>query len=113
MEDPIAALAKERFGIEYLFPLQRMAVAGVLDGAESEEPVRQMIFFPTGFGKSLCFQLPALFAPGPSLIVYPLLALMNDNGGAWKNGVSPALFSGEEWKTPNGSRAYGPCERGA
>ena len=95
MEDPIAVLAKERFGIEYLFPLQRMAIAGVLDGAESEEPVRQMVFFPTGFGKSLCFQLPALLAPGPSLVVYPLLALMNDQRRSLeKRGIPCAVFRG-------------------
>lgn len=94
-DDPIAVLAKERFGIDYLFPLQRMAVAGVLDGAEAEEPVRQMILFPTGFGKSLCFQLPALLAPGPTLVVYPLLALMNDQRRSLeKRGIPCVLFRG-------------------
>ncbi|MDD3823960.1 MAG: RecQ family ATP-dependent DNA helicase [Sphaerochaetaceae bacterium] len=95
VDDPVAVLAKERFGIEYLFPLQRMAVAGVLDGIEREEPVRQMILFPTGFGKSLCFQLPALLAPGPSLVVYPLLALMNDQRRSLeKRGIPCVVFRG-------------------
>ncbi len=93
--DPIALLAKERFGIDYLFPLQRMAIAGVLDGAEREEPVRQMILFPTGFGKSLCFQVPAILAPGPTLVIYPLLALMNDQKRSLeKRGIACALFRG-------------------
>ncbi len=107
-EDPVARLARERFGIDYLFPLQRMAVAGVLDGAASEEPVRQMILFPTGFGKSLCFQLPALIAPGPSLVVYPLLALMNDQRRSLeKRGIPCAVFRGgmENAERENGIQA--------
>ncbi len=107
-DDPVAALVKERFGIDYLFPLQRMAVAGVLDGAEREEPVRQMILFPTGFGKSLCFQLPALLAPGPSLVVYPLLALMNDQKRSLeKRGIPCVVFRGgmEDGEREKGIRA--------
>jgi len=107
-DDPVAALAQERFGIDYLFPLQRMAVAGVLDGIERDEPVRQMILFPTGFGKSLCFQLPALLAPGPSLVVYPLLALMNDQKRSLeKRGIPCVLFRGgmEDAERQRGIRA--------
>ncbi|MCX7026331.1 MAG: RecQ family ATP-dependent DNA helicase [Spirochaetes bacterium] len=77
-EDIVASLAKSKFGIPYLFPLQRMAMANVIDAADTEGPFRQLVLFPTGFGKSLCFQLPALLVPGISLVVYPLLALMND-----------------------------------
>jgi ATP-dependent DNA helicase RecQ len=76
--DPVAKKAKSDFGIPYLFPLQRMAVANVLDASQGEEDFRQLVLFPTGFGKSLCFQLPSLLAPGLTLVVYPLLALMND-----------------------------------
>jgi ATP-dependent DNA helicase RecQ len=93
--DGVAALAKERFGIEYLFPLQRMAVANVLDAITGEEPSRQLVLFPTGFGKSLCFQLPALLAPGPTVVVYPLLALMNDQKRSLeKRGIPCAFFRG-------------------
>ena len=77
-EDPVSLRARFDFGIPYLFPLQRMAVANVLDASEGEEDFRQLVLFPTGFGKSLCFQLPSLLAPGLTLVVYPLLALMND-----------------------------------
>ena len=77
-EDPVTVLASAKFGIDYLFPLQRMAVANILDAVESDSPLRQLVLFPTGFGKSICFQLPALLAPGPTVVVYPLLALMND-----------------------------------
>ena len=93
--DRVATLAKDRFGIDYLFPLQRMAVANVLDAAGGEGPSRQLVLFPTGFGKSLCFQLPALLAPGPTVIVYPLLALMNDQKRSLeKRGIPCAFFRG-------------------
>jgi ATP-dependent DNA helicase RecQ len=94
-KDPVAALASEKFGIDYLFPLQRMAVANVLDAAGGEGPSRQLVLFPTGFGKSLCFQLPALLAPGPTVVVYPLLALMNDQKRSLeKRGIPCAFFRG-------------------
>lgn len=95
-DDPIAKLARERFGVEYLFPLQRMAIANVLDGLETGENVRQLVLFPTGFGKSLCFQLPALLAPGPTVVVYPLLALMNDQESSLRRrGIPAAVFRGK------------------
>lgn len=94
-EDPVAALASERFGIDYLFPLQRMAIANILDGMESEEPLRQLVLFPTGFGKSLCFQLPALLAEAPTVVVYPLLALMNDQRRSLeRRGIPSVIFRG-------------------
>ena len=103
-KDPVAALASVKFGIDYLFPLQRMAIANILDAVESDLPVRQLVLFPTGFGKSICFQLPALLAPGPTAVVYPLLALMNDQKNSLdRRGIPSALFRGgladEEWRT--------------
>ena len=95
VEDPVALLARECFGIDYLFPLQRMSIANILDAMETGEEVRQLVLFPTGFGKSLCFQLPALLAPGPTIVVYPLLALMNDQKKSLeKRGIPCAVFRG-------------------
>ena len=91
----MAELAQSQFGIDYLFPLQRMAIANILDAMETEERVRQLVLFPTGFGKSLCFQLPALLAPGPSVVIYPLLALMNDQKKSLEKRKIPcAVFRG-------------------
>ncbi len=102
--DPIAELARERFGVAYLQPYQRLvmanvldAVAGPLDGeAPAEEgPLRQAVLLPTGFGKSLCFQLPALVLPGPTIVVYPILALMEDQRRRLDSlGIPCALFRG-------------------
>ena len=78
-EDPVAKAARERFGLDCLYPYQRLVAANVLDASAPEaERLRQMVLLPTGFGKSLCFQLPALLLPRPTLVVYPLLALMED-----------------------------------
>ncbi|MCE5257164.1 MAG: RecQ family ATP-dependent DNA helicase [Spirochaetaceae bacterium] len=101
-EDTVAAIACQRFGIDYLFPLQRMAIANVLDAEESPDPIRQMVLFPTGFGKSICFQLPALLSSGLTIVVYPLLALMSDQQASLERRHIPSVLirggmSEEEW----------------
>ncbi|MGO8694317.1 MAG: RecQ family ATP-dependent DNA helicase [Rectinemataceae bacterium] len=102
MDDPVLELARERFGLDYLFPYQRLAIANVLDAAaENAESsaLRQAVLLPTGFGKSLCFQLPALILPGPTVIVYPLLALMEDQRRRLEAlGIPCALFRGGQEK---------------
>lgn len=96
--DPVAKLARERFHIPYLMPLQRMAIANILDSMDyldSSEQICQMALFPTGFGKSICFQLPALLLPGLTVIVYPLLALMTDQQNSLERlGIPCSLFRG-------------------
>jgi ATP-dependent DNA helicase RecQ len=79
VDDPVTRAAKERFGLDYIYPYQRLVAANVLDSsAPDSERLRQIVLLPTGFGKSLCFQLPALLLPRPTVVVYPLLALMED-----------------------------------
>lgn len=56
---------------------------------------RQIVLLPTGAGKSLCFQIPALLLDKPTLIIYPLLALMSDQMRRMCEGnLEPALFRG-------------------
>src|SRR4029450_4964182 len=62
----------ERFGHEAFRPGQHAVVEAVPAG---EDVVAVM---PTGGGKSLCYQLPALLLPGVTLVVSPLIALMKD-----------------------------------
>jgi ATP-dependent DNA helicase RecQ len=64
--------ARERFGVTHLRPGQREIIEHVLAGRDT------LGILPTGMGKSLCFQLPALLIPGPTVIVSPLIALMKD-----------------------------------
>lgn len=77
---------KTFFGFDYLFPYQRLVVANILDAAEAAgrddadggSRGRQIVILPTGAGKSLCFQLPALLMKGATLVIYPILSLMAD-----------------------------------
>ena len=83
-DDPVAKAAYVNFGIRYMFPWQRLVVANIMEAYEGHEDNdafckgRQIVLLPTGAGKSLCFQVPALLLDGPSLVIYPLLALMTD-----------------------------------
>jgi ATP-dependent DNA helicase RecQ len=70
--DPLSRLAAEAFGVPYLYPIQRFVISNVLEGSS------QVVVLPTGAGKSLCFQLPALLLPGPTLVLMPLLSLLAD-----------------------------------
>ncbi|AMN46495.1 ATP-dependent DNA helicase [Steroidobacter denitrificans] len=69
--DLFAAL-KSRFGFESFRPGQEAIVRDVLQGRDL------LAIMPTGGGKSLCFQLPAVLLPGICLVVSPLIALMQD-----------------------------------
>jgi ATP-dependent DNA helicase RecQ len=62
----------ERFGLDAFRPGQREAVQAALDGRDS------LVVMPTGGGKSLCYQLPALAGEGLVVVVSPLIALMAD-----------------------------------
>lgn len=68
---PLATLARV-FGYDRFRPGQEAAVSAVLAGRSAAA------IFPTGSGKSLCYQLPALHLPHLTLVVSPLLALMQD-----------------------------------
>jgi ATP-dependent DNA helicase RecQ len=75
MQAMIAHLAqtlKRTFGFDAFRPGQEAVVRDVLAGRDV------LALMPTGGGKSLCYQLPALLQPGVSLVVSPLIALMQD-----------------------------------
>jgi ATP-dependent DNA helicase RecQ len=68
----IHELLKNTFGFDSLKPGQAEAITRLLDGRNV------LAIFPTGGGKSLCYQLPALAMPGVTLVISPLIALMKD-----------------------------------
>jgi ATP-dependent DNA helicase RecQ len=70
-DEPTRAL-KRNFGFDRFRPGQEAVVRDVLAGRDV------LALMPTGGGKSLCYQLPALLRPGVSLVVSPLIALMQD-----------------------------------
>jgi ATP-dependent DNA helicase RecQ len=63
---------RRTFGLERLRPGQAQVIGSVLDGHDT------LAVMPTGAGKSLCYQLPALHLAGTTIIVSPLIALMKD-----------------------------------
>ena len=91
IDDALAQL-KRVFGFDGFRPGQREVVQAVLDG----ESV--LAVMPTGSGKSLCYQLPALVRPGLTIVVSPLIALMRDQVAALRvNGIEAgALNSGND-----------------
>jgi ATP-dependent DNA helicase RecQ len=69
-------------------PLQQEAMTAVVGGRDS------IVVLPTGGGKSLCFQVPALVRPGLALVVSPLISLMKDQVDTLiGNGVPAALYN--------------------
>jgi len=119
--DAAAHCARSVFGIARLLPWQRLVIANILDAVHAEQHAaqetqpscsgaqrltdrydedgilrgRQIVLLPTGAGKSLCFQVPALLLDKPTLVIYPLLALMSDQLRRMQEaGLAPVLFRG-------------------
>src|SRR4051812_9734083 len=68
----VAAVLRERFGLDAFRPGQERVIRALLEHGAA------LAVFPTGGGKSLCYQLPALLLDGVTLVVSPLIALMKD-----------------------------------
>ena len=80
------AVLRARFGFPDFRPGQERAVANVLAGRDT------LVVLPTGGGKSLCYQVPALLLPGLTVVVSPLISLMKDQVDALVARDVPATF---------------------
>ncbi|MBV8074337.1 MAG: ATP-dependent DNA helicase RecQ, partial [Candidatus Eremiobacteraeota bacterium] len=83
--DPVREALKRWFGFDDFRPLQADIVADALAGRDV------LALLPTGGGKSLCFQLPAVLSPGLSVVISPLVALMKDQVDALATAGIPAV----------------------
>jgi ATP-dependent DNA helicase RecQ len=84
--DTALSEALARLGHASFRPGQREAIEGLLDEDH------MLLVAPTGGGKSLCYQLPALLLPGTTVVVSPLIALMRDQVDALQNLGIEATF---------------------
>ena len=82
----VLELLKTHFGYDAFLPLQEDIVGSVMAGRDT------FALMPTGGGKSLCYQLPAMALPGLTLVVSPLIALMKDQVDALEANGVPAGF---------------------
>ena len=85
------AKLKENFGFEKFRPNQEKIINCILSGKDT------LAIMPTGGGKSICFQLPALIFPGITIVISPLIALMKDQVDSLKaNGIAACFINSSQ-----------------
>ena len=77
--------ARRTFGIERLRPEQGAAMVAILEGKDA------LVALPTGFGKSLIYQVPAMIVERPTIVISPLIALMADQERALRSRDVPVV----------------------
>src|SRR6187431_1768363 len=102
----LVAELKQRFGFDTFRPGQQEIVLDILQGRDV------LAIMPTGGGKSLCFQLPALLRPGVSIVISPLIALMQDQVRQLQDNGIEATFINSSLERAEMSRRLARLERG-
>ena len=101
-------ILESRFSIKELYPLQELVISHIMEGNQA------LVVMPTGSGKSLCFQLPALAldTEGVTLVFSPLIALMEDQVTALKKKGIAAEFINSTLDRKTRTERYQALARG-
>ena len=104
--DDAREILRSRFGYPAFRPGQERAVEAVLQGRDT------LVILPTGGGKSLCYQVPALMLPGLTVVISPLISLMKDQVDALTARSLPATFINSSLSGAEVSSRLARAERG-
>lgn len=106
-DNTLRATLQDRFGFDDFRPGQLAAMRPIMAGRDT------LVVMPTGAGKSLCYQLPALLKPGTTLVLSPLIALMKDQVDALAARGIPATYINSSLDGAEQSTRLGGMARGA
>ena len=105
--DQAAALLKKYFGYDAFRPAQLPVVRSLLAGRDT------VAIMPTGAGKSICFQVPALLFPGVTLVISPLISLMKDQVDALRDAGVRATYINSSLSSAAARERYAGIAAGA
>jgi len=91
---------RQVFGYSTFRPMQEQVIRTVMSGRDS------FVLMPTGGGKSLCFQVPALLLPGLTVVVSPLISLMKDQVDALRSSGVEASFLNSSLSDAESSKVF-------
>lgn len=100
-------ILKHKFGYDSLRMQQRSAIEAVLAGHDC------VVLMPTGGGKSICYQIPALMSDGLTIVVSPLIALMKDQVDSLRSNGVAAAFLNSSQTTPEQVEVFRQIREGS